>query len=107
LLAATSVAPISSTISLKSRDAGPLSFFLAVAKFQIVPSGARTAPPTPHIDFAGSFTGVAPAATAASNSARTSAGCATASDNVNPRNPLVASCDTRTRTRESGPKAAV
>ena len=49
-----------------SRAAGPVSFFLEVATFQIVPSGACTTPPKPHSDFATGFSVVAPASTAAS-----------------------------------------
>ena len=52
-----------------SRVAGPVSFFVDVARFQIAPSGACTTPPYPHMDFSTGFSTVAPAATAASNSA--------------------------------------
>jgi hypothetical protein len=49
-----------------ARVAGAVSFLLAVATFQIVPSGACTTPPKPHSDFAAGLIEVAPAARAAS-----------------------------------------
>ena len=85
-----------------SRVAGPVFFFLEVATFQIVPSGACTTPPKPHSDFAAGFSGVAPAASAASIRALTVAGCETVSESVNPRKPVVAA--SRGRSRSSGPR---
>ena len=45
------------------------------------------------MDFSTGFSTVAPAATAESNSALTLAGCATTSDIVNPRKPVVGASD--------------
>jgi len=88
-----------------SRVAGPLSFFLEVAIFQIVPSGAWTTPPKPHSDFAAGLSGVAPASRAAAYRALTVAGYATVSESVNPRKPLVAACAGRSRSSGPRPKA--
>ena len=82
--------------------AGPVSFFLEVATFQIVPSGACTTPPNPHNDFAAGFSDVAPASSAASSSKMALAGCATVSESVNPRKPFVGASEARSRS--SGPR---
>ena len=68
---------------------------------------ACTTPPKPHIPFAVGFSTVAPAATAASKSAWTFAGCEAMSEMWKPRNPAVAASDARNRTRGSVPKAVV
>ena len=90
----------------KLRDASAVSFFDDVASCQIAPSGACTTPPTPQRDFSTGFTTVAPAATAASNSARTLAGCAVTSDTVYPRNPVLGASVATVRTWESSPNAS-
>ena len=86
--------------------AGPVSFFVDVARFQIAPSGAWTTPPYPHMDFSTGFSTVAPAATAESNSALTLAGCATTRDIVNPRKPVVGASDACVCTWAPNPKAS-
>ncbi|WP_201294659.1 hypothetical protein [Nocardiopsis sp. FR4] len=86
---------------------GPVSFFAEVVTFQIVPSGARTTPPWPQKDFVAGFNSVAPASTAESMRLLTVEGWDTMSDSVNPRKPVVGSCEARSPTRVSGPKAAV
>ena len=83
-----------------------MSFFDDVAICQIAPSGAWTTPPKPHMDFSAGFSTVAPAATAESNRARTSAGCDTMSDTVNPRNPVVGASVARRRTTSPSPNAS-
>ena len=87
--------------------AGPWSFFLEVATFQIVPSGAWTTPPKPQRDFAAGFSDVAPAARAASIRALAVAGCETVSESVKPRKPVVGACEARSCNSEPSPKAVV
>ena len=81
-------------------------FFLEVATFQIVPSGACTTPPKPHNDFAAGFRGVAPAWRAESIRALAVAGCETVSDSVNPRKPVVGASEARSRNSGPRPNAA-
>ena len=107
MVADTSAAPSSSTILSISRVAGPESFFLEVATFQIVPSGACTTPPKPHSDFAAGLSVVAPAASAASIRALTLPGCDTVSESVKARKPLVGASEARSCSSGPKPKAVV